>query len=269
MESNERDSMKKALVVDNDFFFVEFLSELLEKRGYTVFKAYDGKEGLEQLAQGPFLVVFVDIIMPKVDGRQFIQITRNKFQNDRCAIAVISGVLIEQLEDLNQIGADYYIAKGPIEKMADHVRAFLDRIEASPGGRQLDLIEPARLYPRQTTSDLVDLLSFHRAIFECVGVGILVVDRDARVIRANPASIRILRKPLESLLNHPVTSVFPGRAKSDIIDAMKHVLRNSDLAEEPVELTMGRHHLRLTFSVFAVSSEISGWIVAVEELPNG
>ena len=40
---------KKALVVDNDFFFVEFLSELLAKRGYQVLKAYNGKEGIAKL----------------------------------------------------------------------------------------------------------------------------------------------------------------------------------------------------------------------------
>jgi len=40
---------KKALVVDNDFFFVEFLSELLTKRGYQVLKAYNGKEGIAKL----------------------------------------------------------------------------------------------------------------------------------------------------------------------------------------------------------------------------
>ena len=39
---------KKALVVDNDFFFVEFLTELLQKRGYNVTSAYDGKEGIEK-----------------------------------------------------------------------------------------------------------------------------------------------------------------------------------------------------------------------------
>ena len=37
---------RKALVVDNDFFFVEFLAELLENKGYEVVKAYDGKEGI-------------------------------------------------------------------------------------------------------------------------------------------------------------------------------------------------------------------------------
>ena len=40
---------KKALVTDNDFFFVEFLAELLEKRGYEVIKAGDGKEAISKL----------------------------------------------------------------------------------------------------------------------------------------------------------------------------------------------------------------------------
>jgi DNA-binding response OmpR family regulator len=37
---------KKASIVDSDFFFVDFLSELLAKQGYQVTKAYDGKEGI-------------------------------------------------------------------------------------------------------------------------------------------------------------------------------------------------------------------------------
>ncbi|MCX5882929.1 MAG: response regulator [Deltaproteobacteria bacterium] len=65
---------KKALVVDNDFFFVEFLTEILQKRGYEVFKAYDGKEGITRLNEKPVVdVLFVDLVMPKIDGRQMIQ----------------------------------------------------------------------------------------------------------------------------------------------------------------------------------------------------
>jgi diguanylate cyclase (GGDEF)-like protein len=40
---------KRALVSDNDFFFVAFLAELLEDRGYEVTKAYDGKEKIFRL----------------------------------------------------------------------------------------------------------------------------------------------------------------------------------------------------------------------------
>ena len=70
---------KRALVVDNDFFFVVFLSELLEDRGYEVVKAYDGKESISRLEEGPFDLVFVDLIMPKIDGKQFIRFVRGRY----------------------------------------------------------------------------------------------------------------------------------------------------------------------------------------------
>ena len=72
---------KRALVVDNDFFFVEFLAELLEKRGYEVTKAYDGKEGMSNFEKGPFDILFTDLIMPKIDGVQLIKIARQKFSD--------------------------------------------------------------------------------------------------------------------------------------------------------------------------------------------
>ncbi len=36
---------KRSLIVDDDFFFVEFLAELLEARGHEVIKAYDELKG--------------------------------------------------------------------------------------------------------------------------------------------------------------------------------------------------------------------------------
>ena len=53
---------KKALVVDNDFFFVEFFSELLEKQNYEVYKAYDGKEGITILSEVVPDLLFVDFV---------------------------------------------------------------------------------------------------------------------------------------------------------------------------------------------------------------
>jgi len=89
---------RRALIVDDDFFFVEFLGELLGKRGYQVTKAYDGKEGLLKLENGPFDILFTDLIMPKIDGIQFIKIARRKFQNVPLQIIAISGSVVEQIK---------------------------------------------------------------------------------------------------------------------------------------------------------------------------
>ena len=114
---------KKALVVDNDFFFTEFLSELLEKRGYQVIKAHDGKEAISILKEDTVDYLFLEIILPKIGGKQLIKFARRKFSEDCFPIIAVSGYLVEQMDELNEIGADYYIVKGHMENMGEHVLA--------------------------------------------------------------------------------------------------------------------------------------------------
>lgn len=81
---------KKVLVVDSDYFFVEFLSELLTKRGYEVLKAYNGKEGIARLEDHTVDILFADLILPKLDGRQFFQFIRNKYIGSEFPIVALS-----------------------------------------------------------------------------------------------------------------------------------------------------------------------------------
>ena len=123
---------KKALVVDNDFFFVEFLSELLTKRGYRVLKAYDGKQGIAKLEKDIVDILFADLILPKVDGRQFFKFVRNKYNGNHFPMVALSGTMIEQLGSLHEIGADYYIAKGPIDQLTIKLNEFMAEMEIQP-----------------------------------------------------------------------------------------------------------------------------------------
>jgi len=90
---------RKALVVDSDFFFVEFLVALLEKRGYQVRKAYDGKQGIAALEEGPYDIIFAELVMPKVNGRQFFEFIRRKFNGPYFPIVALSGTVIEQMDE--------------------------------------------------------------------------------------------------------------------------------------------------------------------------
>lgn len=120
---------KKAIVVDNDFFFVEFLSELLQARGYQVIRTYDGKEAKSKLEQQNFDLIFVDMVMPKMDGRELIRFVRTTFPNAHFPIIAFSGAIVKQLGKLDEIGADYFIAKGPMEKMTEYIEMLMDKIE--------------------------------------------------------------------------------------------------------------------------------------------
>uniref|UniRef100_A0A7C4RUQ2 Hybrid sensor histidine kinase/response regulator n=1 Tax=Desulfatirhabdium butyrativorans TaxID=340467 RepID=A0A7C4RUQ2_9BACT len=259
----------KALVVDNDFFFVEFLSDLLEKRGYKVIKAYDGKEGITKLREETVNILFVDIIMPKIDGKQLIQFTRNLFPEKPFPIIALSGSLIETIEDVQKIGADYYIAKGPIETMAEHIDRFLDKLEAhSAIDAPPEIMETARMFPRQSTAELVEMMDFQEGILESIGVGILVVDKDAKIIRINATGLKILQKPLEVLLNRHIGTVFPESAYSHLVGAMKAVARNPDRIAATFPIDDSGIHWRIIVSIHRVAQKPIGWIVALEELTS-
>lgn len=60
--------MAKILVVDDEKDVVELLKFLLEKDGYTVITAFNGREALEVAGQTKPDLVLLDVMMPEMDG---------------------------------------------------------------------------------------------------------------------------------------------------------------------------------------------------------
>jgi len=263
---------KKALVVDNDFFFVEFLTELLENKGYEVTKAYDGKEGISRLEESAFSILFADLIMPKIDGLQLIKFARKRFPSGQLSIIAVSGTLIEQMEDVQDIGADYCVVKGPLEEMTEYIGGLLNNLGGAgqrvPESKGESVVDPGKLYPRLATSELVEELNFQKAVFDSVGVGILVVDRDARVMSANVMALELLKKPVEDVLNLRITDVFPQEGRGRLVKALKAVAKNLDLKRHGFQLNFGSGSLRLVVSMLRMGKDLDGWILTMEDIES-
>src|SRR5207245_9429547 len=58
----------KILVVDDEVKNVKLLEALLLPRGYTVVKAYNGEEALQQVQQEQPDLILLDVMMPLLDG---------------------------------------------------------------------------------------------------------------------------------------------------------------------------------------------------------
>jgi CheY-like chemotaxis protein len=65
--------MKTILIVDDEFAFVENLTELLQDEGYRVVSAANGKDGLERLQKEMPDLVLTDYTMPLANGRDLIR----------------------------------------------------------------------------------------------------------------------------------------------------------------------------------------------------
>ena len=61
------------LVVDDDGFNREILTRHLERQGHTVYQASDGAAALEALDQGSYDLVLLDVMMPGMNGYQFLE----------------------------------------------------------------------------------------------------------------------------------------------------------------------------------------------------
>ncbi len=258
---------KKALIVDNNYFFVEFLSELLEKRGYLVIKAYDGKQGIANLEDGPVDIVFADLIMPKIDVRQFIEFIRTRYQQTPFPIVALSGTVIEQLAEIDEIGADFYIPKGPIDKLTIQLNEFMAEIETQPfyPPTERKVFKSQAIFPRREAMELLNTLQFHRAIIEHIGVGVIIVDQDTRVINANSLALDIIDKSAVDVLNCKVADLFPGQQRSDLKDALKSVTPEQGEPKSSFYTSFNHHSTRTIVTPILYDDNLSGWIVALDD----
>ena len=256
---------KKALIVDNDFFFVEFLSELLKEKGFQVIKAYDGKEGVSKLEEEDIDILFVDLIMPRIDGRQLISLSRSRFPGSPFPIVAMSGTIVEQFDRLKEIGADYYVAKGPIEKMTERVEALLEKIEREPIPSSSDeTVFGLGMLPRQEIEELSQLNEFYRGISQDIGIGVTVLDRDSRIILNNPLFLEIVNRQDHEILNLRITELFPQTERSKLIKTFNHLLQNPSLRRIPLFTTINSQRIRIIVSPLRIDGKIAAWILAME-----
>ena len=108
----------KILVCDDDREIVEAITIYLEKEGYSVIAAYNGKEALDTLRREQVQLIILDIMMPEMDGIEALLRLR-----EYSSIPVI--LLSAKSEDADKInglnvGADDYITKpfNPLELLA-------------------------------------------------------------------------------------------------------------------------------------------------------
>lgn len=81
--------MSTILLVEDEILLREGVQEMLEVHGYTVIGAGDGAEALEWLEQVPVTLVISDLVMPNMNGVDFIERVRAK--HPHLPIIVASG----------------------------------------------------------------------------------------------------------------------------------------------------------------------------------
>lgn len=104
--------MPTALIVEDEPEANKLLGMLIKLRGYRSTSAFNGRDALEQLGKGPPDVLFLDLMLPDVDGFSLCRAAKSVKQTCLVPVVVVSARIAEhnRLESF-RAGADDFIAK--------------------------------------------------------------------------------------------------------------------------------------------------------------
>ncbi|MCB0396139.1 MAG: response regulator transcription factor [Flavobacteriales bacterium] len=184
------DVTKKILLVDDEEDILEFIRYNLEKEGFDVNVAHNGREAINVAKQIKPDLVILDIMMPEMDGIETCQEIRSIPEMEHVVIAFLTA----RNEDYIHVagldsGGDDYITK-PIKPrvLVSRVKALLRRSPAR-GGDDSGVIQS----------------------------GPLTIDQDKHLVQCNGDTLELPRKEFELLV---LLASAPGKVfrREEILD---------------------------------------------------
>ena len=122
--------MKKILIIEDDKFLRELITQKLFKEGYEVSEAVDGEEGLKKLKEEKPDLVLLDLILPGIDGFEVLARTREESTLSSIPVIILSN--LGQKEDVEKglkMGAVDYLIKAHFTpgEIIEKIKAALKR----------------------------------------------------------------------------------------------------------------------------------------------
>ena len=119
--------MVSILVVEDDKHTRKLFETILKREGYSVFTAVDGLNAMEVLENQFINLIILDIMMPNMDGYEFVK----ELRESNCTIPILMATAKHLPEDKKRgfiVGTDDYMTK-PIdtEEMLLRIKALLRR----------------------------------------------------------------------------------------------------------------------------------------------
>jgi CheY-like chemotaxis protein len=78
------------VVVEDDYYVLDFMRFTLEQQGYQVFGAADGQQGLELIQKHLPDIVVLDLMLPRLDGFSILRKLSEKPDTAEIPVVVVS-----------------------------------------------------------------------------------------------------------------------------------------------------------------------------------
>ena len=100
------------LIIEDDSFFIQMLTELLESAGYIVYATKDGKTGLEMIGRVSPDIVILDWNLPDIMGFDVLKQIKSNIKYSHLPVIVLTGHSNPKVvKEAITLGASYFIVK--------------------------------------------------------------------------------------------------------------------------------------------------------------
>lgn len=189
-------SSSQVLIVDDNPFNRELLKRFIETEGFGVVESRNGKEALEQVENNPFSLIFMDLLMPGMDGYE----TMRRIRGNGVTTPIIIVSSMNSQDDRNQCkeaGANDFLPKPiDIQKVKEIIRKYAENGKKKPQ----DIQEK----PMHNTLDIK-------------GYRVLLVEEDEKVARRFEAFLLGLHMEVEKVANGSTALLGFQKNKYDLI----------------------------------------------------
>ena len=238
---------KKILVVDNHPVMLKFMADLLEKEKHHVVTAENGLAAIDILSTFTPDVVFIDLIMPYISGEKLCELIRRMPKLKDAYIIILSAVAAEGEINASAFGANACIAKGPFNKMRQHILLALEKSDQRPSAfLSGEIMGREDIFPRRITTELLSIKRHFEVILNSMAEGILEITPEGRIVYANPASISLINLPENKLLGSNFTDVLQEVDRLRIKDHLGSMGIQHQIMTEEVSLVTNSKQISLS-----------------------
>ncbi len=126
-------SKQTILVVDDERDLLDLIEYNLKKEGFKVLKAENGEEGISKAKEHKPDLILLDIMMPKMDGLEAVEIMRKDEDLKKTPIIFLTARSDEktEIDGLNKGGDDYITKPISTTKLVSRIKAVLRRFDDS------------------------------------------------------------------------------------------------------------------------------------------
>ena len=121
---------KKVLIIEDDFTLSDAFGMTLKLAKYDVHISENGKKALEYLEEETPDIILLDVLMPVMDGREFLRKFKNTHDIPVVVLSNLDGK--DDIDELLGLGAQNYLLKSAISPntLVPLVKSTLDAKES-------------------------------------------------------------------------------------------------------------------------------------------